>query len=242
MITVELQGGLGNQLFQVAAIESIATEHGRELCLPNTPKTSHSTANYYQSILRNWKDRVNDIGSCLHQHERTYAFEPWNLPSVPVKLFGYFQNYRYIPSSFSSRLVLPEVPSLDGAFIHIRGGDYVNHPLHDVKLEAYYRRAIQMFPFGTKFYVFTNDIQYTKTMTWLHDIDYSFVDEPDEVRSLALMSRCRAGGICANSTFSWWGAYINLNNRTLVVPSKWFNDPSIYVDGYFFPGCTICQV
>lgn len=242
MITVQLQGGLGNQLFQIAGSEYLSTLHGRDLCLPEITPTHHSSANYYQTILRQWKDRVKDIGSHADMYERTYAMEEWAIPPGPVKLYGYFQNYRYILESFASRLTLPEVPPLDGVFLHVRGGDYVNHRLHDVKLDSYYRRAVQMFAKGTKFYVFTNDIAYAKSLVWLSEIDYSFVDEPDEVRSLALMMQCRLGGICANSTFSWWGAYLNREGRTLIVPSKWFNNPSIYVDGYFFPGCTICQV
>ena len=242
MLTVALQGGLGNQLFQIAAASLISKTQDRELWLPDTPKTHHSAARYYETILRLWSDRVRDIGPCAEQHEKTYSFQTWSLLPEPVRLYGYFQNYRYVPADFQSTLALPSVPSLDGAFLHIRGGDYVNHPFHDVKLDAYYRRALEMFPPTTKFYVFTNDIAYAKTLSWLTAIDYAFIDEPDEVRSLALMTQCRDGGICANSTFSWWGAYLNRCGGTKVVPSKWFTDPSLYVDGYFFPGCTVCQV
>lgn len=242
MLTVALQGGLGNQLFQVAAATSIAKKHGRTLYLPSCPKTHHSEVDYFQSILQKWKDRVGPVPTCEQLYETSYKVEDWGVLPDPVCLVGYFQNYQYIPRDFSSCLVLPEVPSLDGAFLHIRGGDYVNNPFHDVKLDDYYRRAVQKFPPGTKFYVFTNDIPYAKTMPWMSAIDYSIVDEPDEIRALALMSRCRAGGICANSTFSWWAAYLNQEGRNRIVPSKWFNDSSIYVNGYFFPGCTICQV
>jgi hypothetical protein len=242
MITVALQGGLGNQLFQIAAGNSIAVSSGRDLRLPETPKTHHSSANYYDTILRSWRDRVRDSGDCETLHEPSYVFRQWSLPVGPVRLCGYFQNYRYIAPGFPDTLTLPNVSPLDGAFLHIRGGDYVNHSFHDVGLGAYYRRAIEMFPTGTKFYIFTNDIPYAKTMPWMSAIDCTIVDEPDEVKSLALMAQCRAGGICANSTFSWWGAYLNRGDRMLVLPSKWFNDPSIYTEGYFFPGSVRCPV
>jgi hypothetical protein len=95
-------------------------------------------------------------------------------------------------------------------------------------------RAVQQFPVGTHFYVLTNDVSYAKTIPVLQTISYTFVEEPDEVRALWTLARCRDGGICANSTFSWWGAYLN-PDRTIVLPSKWFNDPSMPIEGYFFP-------
>jgi hypothetical protein len=61
------------------------------------------------------------------------------------------------------------------------------------------------------------------------------------VTSLALMASCTEGGICANSTFSWWGAYLN-PKRTLILPNKWFNSTSFYSQGYYFPGVQICPV
>jgi hypothetical protein len=98
----------------------------------------------------------------------------------------------------------------------------------------YYERAVRQFPAGTHFSVLTNDISYAKTIPVLQRISHTFVEEPDEVRALWTLARCRDGGICANSTFSWWGAYLN-PDRTIVLPSKWFNDPSMPIEGYFFP-------
>jgi hypothetical protein len=218
MLTIRLKGGLGNQLFQVAAAEMIARESGRQLVLPHCPPTHHSSQDYFTSILSAFASHRGDTAS------------------ADVTLDGYFQSYETISPTFRDRLLCPsDIPSLPGAFLHIRGGDYVGHTFHDVGLSAYYERAVQQFPPGTHFYVLTNDIPYAKTSPILQTISHSFVDEPDEVRALWTLARCRDGGICANSTFSWWGAYLN-PARTLVLPSKWFNAPSIPIDGYFFPG------
>lgn len=238
MITISLCGGLGNQLFQIAAATFIAKKNQCKVCLPKITETHHSKQNYYDTILRNW--HPEETTSLAQVHEKSYEYQDWKV--TDVQLCGYFQNYKYIDSDFVESLVLPETPILDGAFLHIRGGDYVNHWLHHVDLKNYYQSAIQMFPRGTKFYIFTNDISYAKTLSFLDTINYEFVDEKDEVHTLSLLKNCKLGGICANSTFSWWGAYLNRNARTLVVPSKWFNTSDIYVDGYFFPGSTICQV
>lgn len=238
MISILLQGGLGNQLFQIAGASSIAKKNNCKLCLPNSPEIHHSKQNYYDTILKNW--HPEETKALPRVYESSFKYQDWKVSDV--ELCGYFQNFKYIDSDFVESLVLPETPSLDGAFLHIRGGDYVNHWLHHIDLKDYYQSAIQMFPRGTKFYIFTNDISYAKTLSFLDTVNHEFVEEDDEVRTLSLMKNCKLGGICANSTFSWWGAYLNRNARTLVIPSKWFNDSGIYIQGYFFPGSTIGQV
>lgn len=246
MLAVELNGGLGNQLFQLAASETIATETGRTCCIVSStsPKTAHTDANYFDSVLSAWKDHPHLSGNPVHIEEQSYVKFDWTtiLPKdVPVCLHGYFQNWKYIPPEFRSRLRLPTISPLPGAFLHIRGGDYVNHWLHDVGLyRGYYERAIRQFPPGTHFYVFTNDIAYAKRFFLLTKIPHTFVMS-DELTSLAQMAACTQGGICANSSFSWWGAYLN-PNRTIVMPDKWYNDHKFYTDGYYFPGVRKCPV
>ena len=238
MISIVLQGGLGNQLFQIAAASSIANKNNCKLCLPKTPETHHSKQNYYDTIFKNWQPE--ETKNLLRIHEQSYKYQTWNVTNV--ELFGYFQNFRYIEDEFIKSLALPDTPILDGAFLHVRGGDYLNHSLHHIDLTNYYQSAIRMFPRCTKFYIFTNDTSYAKTISFLNTIDHEFIEESDELRTLSLMKNCKLGGICANSTFSWWGAYLNRNARTLVIPSKWFNTSEIYIEGYFFPEAIICQV
>ena len=241
-LTVSLQGGLGNVLFQIAGGSSIAKKNNYQFCLTDLPKTHHSEEDYYSSILQKWKCYYSSIDNPIDIHEQSYAYSDWTFPpNNALRLCGYFQNYKYIDSDFVDSLVLPEVDTLHGAFLHIRGGDYVNHWFHDVKLNYYYSRAIQQFPSNTKFYVMTNDIPYAQTLSFLKTINHEFVDEKNEVRTLALMKNCTLGGICPNSTFSWWGGYLN-RSRTIVLPSKWFNDPRMYVEGYFFPGSVVIPV
>ena len=158
---------------------------------------------------------------------------------------GYFQRFENIPRIFPDMLLLPDVDASrvsDTCFIHIRGGDYVNHWLHDVKLrEKYYDNAIGfMKSIGiTKFSVFTNDKKHATTHEFLKNIDCEFIDS-NELETLALLKHCKAG-ITANSTFSWWGAFLN-KNRPLCIPSKWFNDQEYDISGYFFSGVTIQTV
>lgn len=245
MLTISLCGGLGNQLFQLAALDTISKQTNRTPYLTSlvTTKTHHSLENYFNTIFSKWKSYPVLNLAAQQSGETSYKFKEWQFEnSKPVILSGYFQNYRYVSSDFESKLSFPSSSVLPGAFLHIRGGDYVNHWLHDVKLNNYYDLAIQHFPRGTKFFIFTNDVAYAKTFEFLNTIDHEFVNETDELKTLSMMKNCTVGGICANSTFSWWGAYLHRKNRTLVLPSKWFNTPDIYIEGYFFPEAIICQV
>ena len=92
----------------------------------------------------------------------------------------------------------------------------------------------------TKFSVFTNDNEYAASREFLKEIDYQLIDNPHEIETLVLMSKCKSG-ITANSTFSWWGAYLN-PDRPICMPSKWFNDPEYFIGGFFFPGVFIIPV
>lgn len=257
IIVPHLQGGLGNWLFQVAAAVKFAQVAGVEYKLSKTQcaLSPHSSVDYFSTILSKFTTLVTTEGV------RTYVIrEPetmteltnieemfgyWKSRCDCAVVYGYYQKYRYIPRFFREMLTLPEVVDdskvRDTCFLHIRGGDYVNHRLHDVKLEPYYRRCIAMMKERgiAKFSVFTNDRPYAESQEFLKDVDYEFVDAP-EIESLALMTKCKAG-ICANSSFSWWGAYLS-PDRPICMPAKWFNNPTYDISGYYFPGVFIIDV
>jgi hypothetical protein len=108
-----------------------------------------------------------------------------------------------------------------------------------VNLDTYYGRAIAKFP-GASFVIFTNDEPFLMARPWLEGLDYTIIRE-NELDTLVLMSKC-AGAICANSTFSWWGAWLN-RNRTIVFPSRWVNASSKHkYEGLYFPGVQTCEV
>jgi hypothetical protein len=249
MITVGLMGGLGNWLFQVSFVEYLKAHTGRDIYISNEVGTSpHSNTNYMSTIMQHWKKHLKHANPSHVITEKNLL--PANWPSIvatypDIHIVGYFQNYNYVLPTFLEKLVFntdciirnPDIE--DTVFLHIRGGDYLNHPVHGIQLDGYYERAIRMFPQGTKFSVFTNDIEYSKTKGFLRDVSHTFIHE-SEIDSLYLMSRCK-GGICANSSFSWWGAFLN-RNRILTLPSKWFNDPELFTNGYYFNEATIVEV
>lgn len=248
MLTIELAGGLGNQLFQLAALDHIGRRTGRRVVIESAGSSAHSKENYFESIFRDWKIARPRPSFPFNIKDSGSVFSDWtHVLTTPhnCRIHGYFQNWQYVDESFKQRLrfdngILAKYPDIASkVFIHVRGGDYVNHWLHDIKLDEYYARAIAEFPVDTRFVIFTNDVMYASTRPWISSIQHIFIQE-NETNSLLLMRMC-AGCICANSSFSWWGAFLN-PNRKIVMPDKWFTHPDCYSDGYYFPGVIKCPV
>jgi hypothetical protein len=243
MLAMSFAGGLGNQLFQFAALETLARENNRTMCLfvYVSADVGHSRINYFDNIFSDFKD-LPLFPAIFWVFEEENFQRIYRLPPASefpnICFTGYFQNWEYISDSFLSRLRLPDVPSTDTAFLHVRGGDYLGLPVHDIGLQEYYKKAVKCFPEGTLFHIFTNDVEYAKTIGAIFTVPNCLV-ESDELIALAMMSKCSRGGICANSSFSWWGAFLD-RNRTIVMPSKWFGPSSTpqthYTEGFYFPG------
>jgi hypothetical protein len=246
-------GGLGNQLFQMAFLDYISQNTGYTACIERIDYTVvHSPILYFNCIFQNWKHLFGTMSPITQEvHENNMIPKDWislTRQRMNVRFVGYFQHYKYITASFISKLIFDEsiltkYPDIHKkVFIHIRGGDFLRYPhnlQHNIDLANYYKKAIEIFPHGTEFVVFTNDNHYTTSLEWLKSVNYTIILQ-NEIDSLFLMSKC-LGGICANSTFSWWGAYLN-SNRKLILPSKIINNINTYTLGLYFPQAIIIEV
>lgn len=117
----------------------------------------------------------------------------------------------------------------DSVCVHIRRGDYIktNSAYVDLCSTDYYDKAISLakkwLP-NAKFFFFSDDLGYVKTR--FPDNGYFYVDcnqGSNSYLDIALMSYAKIN-IIANSTFSYWGAYINHENKKVICPKMWFND------------------
>lgn len=113
--------------------------------------------------------------------------------------------------------------------IHIRRGDYLSDKgLGGLASLEYYQRAIKYIKSKVEnpyFFIFSNDIEWCKENLNLENSFYINWNKGEEsYRDMQLMSLCKHN-IIPNSTFSWWGAWLNNNPEKIVIaPEKWFND------------------
>ncbi len=260
MICVDLQGGLGNQLFQIASCYGISRKHNKRLYAKfNENKHNINNLNYCDSILRNVNNIMNineqiSLESIYREdgkHVLLYVDIPNNYNNA---LFvGYFQNDKYfkdykneiydlfrIPDDIKNYLINKYSNLENKYFIHFRRGDYLEVEMHNINLINYYNNCLNLLDKNIELLVFSNDIEYCKTVDFLKDYNLTFVDE-NEINSLYLMSLCRLGGICANSSYSWWGSYLNENpDKKVFMPNKWFNND--YLNDIYYENVRIIDI
>ena len=145
----------------------------------------------------------------------------------------YYGKWEMHELSEKNKNILEEIKKRNSISIHIRRGDYVNDInakkiLGDNCNLLYYQKAIEYIysvitsPF---FYIFSDEPEWVKN-------NFSFLENSliidwnkgkDSWQDMMLMSHCKHN-IIANSSFSWWGAWLNNNNNKIVIaPKKWFN-------------------
>lgn len=166
-----------------------------------------------------------------------------------VYLEGYWTDERYfgnISSFLLSEIALVDelghhnksisrlVRNTESVSIHIRRGDYVTdrrfRSIFNVCDDKYYAEAISRIACTVKnpcYFIFSDDIEWARKhiRTGGETVFVSNADGQSPHEELILMSMCRHN-IIANSTFSWWGAWLNRNEgKTVIAPGKWFNLP-----------------
>lgn len=129
--------------------------------------------------------------------------------------------------------ILERIKDKEAVSIHIRRGDYIGHPqLDGMAPLSYYESSIDYIKARVKspiFLIFSNDIEWCKKNLPLDNENVYYVDwniKENSFRDMQLMSLCKHN-IIPNSSFSWWGAWLNQNPKKIVVaPEKWFTDNS----------------
>ena len=175
----------------------------------------------------------------------TYDFNTGQLPNN-CYLEGFFQSFKYLdinrnillnnffPKHKSTRFnTLSEKINNEpnSVAIHFRLGDYkIPGRLHYCLNQEYYDNAIILIRQNIenpKFYVFSDEIEKVKSFFDLENAVFIENDSDNEIEDMFLMSQCKHN-IIANSTYSWWSAWLNKNeNKLIVAPLKWFSDESI---------------
>lgn len=134
------------------------------------------------------------------------------------------------PNDYNHELI-SHIGSTDSVGIHIRRGDYLNTPeFRDICNLSYYQKAIQQVKSDNKhhiYYIFSNDIAWCKEniTPLLEGDEVIFVTGNTGKQScwdMFLMTYCK-DLIIANSSFSWWGAFLNRRSPRVFAPDPWIN-------------------
>jgi hypothetical protein len=140
------------------------------------------------------------------------------------------------PSDDYNKTVLKEISKCESVAVHIRRGDYAQNAYFGLLPLSYYYKAISYIQESIAdpvFYVFSNDIEWVKQNLKLEGT-FKFMDKNSQSQSISytqndyedinLIRNCKHQ-IIANSTFSWWGAWLNENPaKQVYFPSLWYND------------------
>lgn len=229
MISAFLQGGLGNQMFQIAAATALAKRNKNKACFNfntcYTPLQGNTSKKYKYTVFSEICDRENiKISSVYHEPKFSYTEIPY---TKDLLIKGYFQSYKYfndyendIKELFTLPTEILRTAYYNTTSVHVRRGDYINlKDYHGVCDVEYYKNAMEEIG-DSHFLFFSDDMDWVRENFKGKNISYSNYD--DEVIDLALMSICD-NNIIANSSFSWWGGYLNKNkNKKVIAPQNWF--------------------
>lgn len=178
-----------------------------------------------------YDSRINKVGN------NVYLEGFWNSEKYFV------ENEKEIRKDFSFRKELMEnnkkiaesISKTNAVSIHIRRGDYIynkkTNQFHGTCDLNYYQRAIDLIKNkvkNPKFFIFSDDLEWVKNNLKIKNAIYveGNIDDKSYI-DMQLMSLCKHN-IIANSSFSWWGAWLNNNPEKIVIaPEKWFNDTTI---------------
>jgi hypothetical protein len=250
-LTSNLMGGLGNQMFQIAKAQSEGWKNNLNVLFrPNSyiPMEGNQPIKYKDNIFRKI---VFDptITPQLRISEKSWSYSETNYNyTTPTEFFGYFQSSRnfllysekiknlFDPSDeFTTKIknLYPKIFDKDSVSIHVRRGDYLGiSDILPVIDKTYIDECIKQIGDYSNIFIFSNDKSWCEENLLYSDSTIVYgLDDYEELWSISLCNH----NIMSNSSFSWWGSYLNKNeNKKVFVPSIWFgpNGEKNYEDVY----------
>ena len=236
-------GQFGNQMFQYAATKGIASKLNTSFMIPDHREIfDDGIGNRYTILLHDVFNLDGQRGILQTQNyiqEENFCFEEkfFNIsPSTNVCLWGFFQTEKYfkhiekqIRKDFTFKdEIKDECDDLIKQFtnpiaLHIRRGDFVwNNKNHPPLSLDYYKSALELFESDREVIIFSDDTEWCKEQELFVDDRFAVAEGGDQFYDMCLMSMCD-DFIIANSTFSWWGAWLG-NRGKVIAPKRWFGE------------------
>lgn len=183
----------------------------------------------FGSKLKRYRDKVDVWSPNILNLKSGYLVGYWQSAKYWLDIDSDIRDAFTFPDSLTEyqKDILVFIRNNISISVHVRRGDYVGNELFEVCTMDYYKNAIntieQKLGRGVKFFIFSNDIEWCREQ--FTDKEYCFVvpekTMPYEKMDMFLMSQCKHN-IIANSTFSWWAAYLNsYANKIVIAPKVW---------------------
>ncbi len=250
----DVNGFIGDKL-RVPVLQNIGVEYDRA-----TPEEVIEITDSRMDILSRIRRKLTGRKT-FRIDEESGIFDPRILEVEHAYLVGYWQSDKYFPDEdvvrqlredFEKRpqeimqdsvswTTLQQVECCESVSLHVRRTDYIdkehNH-IHNICSETYYKNAIDevrnKFP-NAVFFIFTDDKEWCKKHFRGPNFFVVDLDEANktDIAEMTLMSKCKHH-IIANSSFSWWAAWLNDDpSKMVIAPNKWINNKAmddIYTD------------
>ena len=238
-------GQLGNQMFQYAATKGVASKLDVPFMIPNHRQVfDDGIGNRYTILLFNAfkltsASLLGTLRTENYVQENGFSFNKdlFKIDNTEnVSLYGFFQTEKYfkhiqkeIRKDFTFKdEIKDECDDLIKQFtnpiaLHVRRGDFVwNNKNHPPLGLDYYESALKLFDSDREVIIFSDDTEWCKDQELFADDRFAVAEGGDQFYDMCLMSLCD-DFIIANSTFSWWGAWL-ANRGIVVAPRQWFGE------------------
>lgn len=241
VVTADLFGRLGNQLFQISTALSLAWENNATAIFPDllTKKNDNISSNY-RKIFWRLKASLTDAHFENSYQEPHFQYTP--IPYQPnLRLRGYFQSEKYFKKHKDRLIKIFSPSSAIKAYLNANYSHIIDHPntvsihfrnyykenpshtaIYLQHEKTYFQNAVNRFSKECLFVVFSDDIAWCKEH--LSDLakHMIFIENEPYYHDFYLMSMCKHH-IITNSSFSWWAAYLNSSpEKVVVAPKNWF--------------------
>ena len=243
-------GGLGNVMFQIAATEYLGNKyrfktgywnldsHINYLDLDSDSNHTNEYLNMFENF--NWPS-VNYLpGGRENFKDINFHYEPFAVLDNAT-YNGMFQSEKYFPNRdfitnlfAPSKKVLSELKKYEEILkgttcaIHVRRGDYLNQSSYGCAVNNvlqpghYFQQAINTIGPVDRYLIFSDDMEWCKASFLIGN--EVFIENEKDYIEIFLQSKC-THNIISNSSFSWWGAYLNQSpTKRIVAPKNWFKD------------------
>lgn len=232
-------GRLGNQMFQYAALKGIAANRGYQICIPPSVNKNEWTDHQLNNAFK-----METLSSLQYQYidydrptlnESGFSFDEKLFNECPdwVNIQGFFQSEKYfkhirnqllVDFQFHENILEPAEQVVSNwskpIALHIRRTDYVTNPNHTALDLDYYEKALKKFDNDRTVIIFSDDPEWCMNQKLFESDRFLISETNNNYLDLCLMTLCK-GHIIANSSFSWWGAWLS-NSEKIIAPSGWF--------------------